>query len=207
MAYSDFTLATVQQQFQLRIAEQHNLFPDLPPVAVSPILRSTLDETIPLALAIHTEKARSELIIAPLLVEVRRLLDKQISLFSGIDFTIAPEQGLNGVCDYILARSPEQLFLQAPVMMIVEAKNENIKGGLAQCIAAMVAAQRFNEQASNPIAAIGGAVTTGNVWRFLLLADQTVTIDKREYYINRVDEILAVLVYVAGGTIVTTVSN
>jgi hypothetical protein len=53
-----------------------------------------------LALNINTEKARSELIIAPLLVELRRLLNREISLFSGIDFTVDENQNLNGFCDF-----------------------------------------------------------------------------------------------------------
>jgi len=43
-------------------------------------------------------------------------------LFSGVDFTIDPAQGLAGVCDYVITRSPEQYFIKAPVLMLVEAK-------------------------------------------------------------------------------------
>ncbi|BAZ87518.1 hypothetical protein [Dolichospermum compactum] len=46
----------------------------------------------------------------------------QISLFSGIDFTVDIKQGLNGNCDFIMSRSPELLIINAPVVTIVEAK-------------------------------------------------------------------------------------
>jgi hypothetical protein len=49
---------------------------------------SNLEQKIPLALALSTEKARSEFIIAPILAEVREQLGKRFSLFSGIDFTV-----------------------------------------------------------------------------------------------------------------------
>jgi hypothetical protein len=45
-----------------------------------------LQENVALALNINTEKARSEMIIAPMLIEVRKLLKKQVSIFSGIEF-------------------------------------------------------------------------------------------------------------------------
>lgn len=197
MAYSDFTVQEVVRRFQLVLDETHDLFSpvvDLPPSA---LLRETLAENVPLALAIQTEKARSELIITPILVEVRRHLDRTISLFSGVDFTVDPAQGLNGVCDYIISQSREQLYIQAPVIAIVEAKNENIKAGIGQCTAALVAAQRFNEQENTGITTVYGVVTTGNIWRFLKLEAQTLSVDQVEYYVDRVGAILAILTLLA----------
>ena len=91
-----------------------------------PVLQAILEENIPLALAIATEKARSELLIAPVLVEVRKVVQHRISLFSGVDFNVDEQQGLNGICDFIIARSPEQYMVNAPVIMLVEAKNEDL---------------------------------------------------------------------------------
>ena len=135
--------------------------------------------------SIHTEKARSEFIVAPILAEVRKLMNHRISLFSGVDFNVDPAQGLNGTCDFILAASPVQLFLQRPVVMIVEAKNDNIKSGLGQCVAEMVAARLFNERQGDGPSTIHGAVTTGSIWRFLKLDGATVFIDQPEYYLDR----------------------
>jgi hypothetical protein len=198
MAYGDFTLSEIKRKFHLTIHEGDDLFSAVQAVPVSQFLSEILQETTPLALAIHTEKARSELLIAPILVELRRLVHHQISLFSGIDFTVDPEQGLSGVCDFIVSLSGEQLFLCAPVLIIVEAKNENIKGGLAQCIAALIAAIRFNEREGNDIARVYGAVTTGNIWKFLQLADNVVSIDQREYYIDNLGKILGILLKIVG---------
>ncbi len=198
MAYSDFTLYSIHREFQLTIEEYDDLFSGVPEALVSSFLTEILHETRPLALAIHTEKARSELIIAPILVELRKLVGHRISLFSGVDFTVAPELGLNGVCDYIITRSPEQLFISAPTLMIVEAKNENIKGGLGQCIAAMLAARIFNQREANSIEIIYGVVTTGSAWRFLSLEGDQVLIDQREYYIDNLGKILGVLLHIVG---------
>ena len=94
-------------------------------------------ENVPLALASNTGKSRSEMIIAPILIALRKYLNNQISLFSGIDFTVDSAQGLNGNCDFIISRSPELLIINAPVVTIVEAKKENINTGLGQCVAEM----------------------------------------------------------------------
>ena len=136
---------------------------------------------------------RSELIIAPMLIELRKQTGRTIGFFSGVDFTIDPSQGLNGVCDYLISLSSEQLFISAPVLIIFEAKNENIKGGFAQCIAAMIAAQRFNAQEKNTITVVYGVVTTGTNWRFLQLEAQTVRIDQREYYIDSAERVMGIL--------------
>lgn len=198
MAYSDFKIASVKQKFQLIIDEDIDLFSSAPLAPVSAWLTETLQETLALALAINTEKVRSELLIAPMLVELRKQTGRSISFFSGVDFTVDEAQGLNGVCDYIVSRSPEQLFISAPVLIIFEAKNENIKGGFSQCIAAMIAAQRFNEREGNTIPIIHGAVTTGTNWRFLQLESNIVRIDNREYYIDNVEKIMGILTSITG---------
>lgn len=128
------------------------------------------------------------------MLEIRRQSQAPISFFSGIEFNIDPSRGLSGYCDYVLSRSQEQLLLNTPVIMLVEAKNENIKSGLGQCIAEMVAAQIFNQQEGNNIATIYGAVTTGEIWKFLVLNDTVVSIDLSDYYIvPDVEKILGIL--------------
>ena len=122
---------------------------------------------LPLATAINTEKSRSEFLIAPILAELRRLANYQISLFSGTEFNVDKEKGLVGYCDYLISFSKEQYFVRSPIMAIVEAKNENIKNGLGQCIAEMIAAQRFNEQEGNEITENYGVITSGTIWKFL----------------------------------------
>jgi len=193
MAYSDFTLAKVKETFALRVEEGQNLFSTIAGVPPSDRLMLTFEENILLATSIGTEKARSEFLIAPILSEMRRQAEYQVSLFSGTDFNVDPNQGLVGYCDFILSHSKEQYYISAPVLIVIEAKNENIKGGLGQCIATMVAAQMFNQRAGNEIDKIYGAVTSGTTWKFLTLEDNQVSIDLIEYYVNQVDKILGVL--------------
>ncbi|HEY9299317.1 hypothetical protein [Microcoleus sp. MON2_D5] len=193
MAYSDFSLAKVSKTFELKLLDAVNMFSAIPELESSNFLVETLLYTVPLAISSNTEKARSEMIIAPILIELRKQLNSEISFFSGIDFTIDPEKGLNGNCDFLISRSPELLILTAPVIIIVEAKKENINGGLGQCVAEMLGARIFNEREGNDIPAIFGAVTSGTNWRFLKLKDQVIEIDLTEYYLRDVNKILGIL--------------
>ncbi|MFN6529822.1 hypothetical protein [Nostoc sp. ChiSLP03a] len=194
MSYSDFTLDRVRKTFGLTISDKVDIFASVHEVECPPLLTEVLRENVPLALASNTEKSRSEMIIAPILIAVRKYLNNQISLFSGIDFTVDSAQGLNGNCDFIISRSPELLIVNAPVVTIVEAKKENINAGLGQCVAEMLAAKLFNEREDNNIQAIyGGTVTTGTNWKFLKLIGQVIEIDLSEYYINDIGKIIGIL--------------
>lgn len=194
MAYSDFKLNEVSQRFGLTVNEASGMFADVPEAECSDLLVTILGENVDLAVAINTEKARSEMIITPVLLEIRRKFKGQISLFSGVDFTVDVQQGLNGICDFIISSSKEQLFIRAPVITVVETNNENLKSGLAQCIAEMVAAQLFNERQGNEIKSIYGVITIGTIWQFLKLQDKVISIDLSEYYIKDIKKILGILV-------------
>jgi hypothetical protein len=195
MSFSDFDLKGVTRRFDLKIVEQPDLFGAAPELPASPVLRGLLADYYPLAKAINTEKARSEFLIAPVLAEVRARLDHRVSLFSGVDFPAAPDQGLSGICDFIMSRSPEQQFLSAPLVVVIEAKNENIKSGLGQCVAAMIGARLFNEREGNPPSAIFGAVTSGTIWQFLRLENPILGLDERDYHIGEIDKILGILTW------------
>ncbi|HYX16403.1 MAG TPA: hypothetical protein VE944_18940 [Nostoc sp.] len=193
MAYSDFKLIEVIESFGLVIHESSGLFANVQEQECSNLLSTILKENVDLAVAISSEKARSEMIISPILLEIRRKFNYEISFFSGVDFTVDSQRGLNGFCDFILSLSSEQLFVRSPVIVLVESKNENLKSGLAQCIAEMVAAQLFNDRGGNQIKAIYGAVTIGTIWQFLKLEGNVVSIDLSEYYIKDIKRILGIL--------------
>ena len=193
MSYSEFTFQSLRDTLALHLRQDAALFAHIEEVAVSEYLQTTLQENVALALNINTEKARSEMIIAPMLIEVRKILHRQISLFSGIEFQVDASLGLTGVCDYIISKSTNQVYVNAPAVMIVEAKNENIKAGLPQCIAAMYAAKIYNEREHNAVDRILGIVTTGSNWKFLTLEDTHVLIDYDEYLIDQAGKILAII--------------
>ncbi|MEG4630225.1 hypothetical protein QUB56_11510 [Microcoleus sp. AR_TQ3_B6] len=192
MAYSNFSLTDAIKKLSLTLKDKNDLFAHIPEVEYSEYLDFTLKYNLRIASEINTEKARSEMIITPILLELRRMLDDKISLFSGKEFNVDLEKGLTGACDFLISLSESQIVIMAPVIAIVEAKKEDLIGGLGQCAAQMYAAQLFNEKEGNQVAVIYGVVTSGTVWRFLKLEGNALDIDAVEYYIKDAGKILGI---------------
>ncbi len=99
MPYSAFKkIEQIEEQFGLTINQHHSLFAEVETLQPSQSLKETLHKNVSLALNINTEKARSELIIAPLLLEVRERIHN-ISLFLGIELNVDAEKEFNGYCE------------------------------------------------------------------------------------------------------------
>ncbi len=196
MPYSQFTTITkVKEAFGITTVEGSRFFPDVEPVTPSNTLLDYLAESVPLAVAASTEKFRSEAIITPVLIEVRRILDRRISLFSGEEFNVDESVGLNGVCDFLISGSTEQMAVEAPVIVLLEAKKGDLRLGVGQCIAEMIAAQRFNQTYLKEVSAIYGCITTGTVWRFMRLIGQTVEVDLEDYQLTPVSQIIGFFIW------------
>ncbi|MBW4616672.1 MAG: hypothetical protein KME21_26190 [Desmonostoc vinosum HA7617-LM4] len=193
MSYQKFTIAKLKKQFGLKFYEGRSQVIQPQAIAPSDYLRETIRRNLDLALGVGTEKIRSELIVAPLLVEIREHFEQKISIFSGKEFNVDDDAGLNGYCDFLISGSPELLEITDPVLVIVEAKQDSLNAGIAQCVAAMVAAQQFNEVQGNPIQTIYGASTTGKLWKFIALDKTTVTIDLNEYTLPPLEDVLSFL--------------
>lgn len=80
-------------------------------------------------------------------------------------------------------------------MIVIEAKKGDLKQGLGQCAAEMIAAQKFNAANDVPISTIYGSVSSGTAWRFMKLEAQTLTIDLNDYAIPPVEPLLGMLVW------------
>lgn len=198
MAFSDFKYPDVLQQLGLTFDNADNLFPTVVPLSASSLLAQQLQITSRLASTINTEKARSEWLVAPVLADFWARYHGRIGVYSGVNFVADTAAGLNGYCDYLVSRSPQQMVVTPPVLLVFEAKNENVAGGLGQCIAGMVGAQRYNRRPDTPDEPIYGCVTTGSVWRFLRLTGTTVTLDLPEYTITQVDHLLGIMAHIIG---------
>lgn len=81
MAYSNFTLESVVTTFQLEIIRSIGIFAEIEPVMPSEQLARVLTKKAPLAVAIGTEKARSELIVADVLFELWEHFESRVSIF------------------------------------------------------------------------------------------------------------------------------
>jgi hypothetical protein len=193
VSYIDFkTLEQAIVAFDLTIKNDYHLFAFVEPIAPSQGLVDHLANTVDLATTISTEKARSELIITPILLEIRALF--KVGYFSGNTFNVDESRSLTGVCDFLLTASTNQVVIDAPVVAIVEAKDNDIRSGLGQCAAEMVAAWIFNERQGRGDRVIWGVVTTGTNWRFLRLqGGRSLEVDLSEYSISQLPHILGIL--------------
>ncbi len=196
MAYSNFTIEEVELRFDLQL-QAISFLPETTPIAPSDLLHRYLARGLTLAKRNVSEKAQSEFIIAPILLELETLLTDKISLFSGEDFTVDRSLGLNGICDFLIARSPAQLIIKAPVIAVVEAKKGVLRDGWGQCIAELVAAQKFNLQRHQEIPFTYGIVTSGLLWQFIRLSGQTVSIEPAEIPLHPLDRLLGILSWLA----------
>lgn len=189
MSYKKFTLEKLKNQFKINIQKQP-LFTDIKSIKQSPWLIETLN--IAKLIPLNSEKAKSELIIMPILAEILKKNQHKISLYSGILLNADNQQGLNGECDFIFSNEPQSYFLESPIFALVEAKNDNIDHGLAQCIAQMLGAVIFNQKHEVVIPCIYGCITNSDAWQFLKLEKNQIIIDDKRHYLDNISGLLGI---------------
>jgi hypothetical protein len=190
MAYSSFKkLQQVNDKFGLteRLVD---LFPKIKSVKPSAWLLRSME--IAYEMPLTNEKVKGEKLISPLLSEVAHLYKDRITLFSGEDITANSD--LTGPCDFIFALHPPKIIVEAPIISLVEAKDEDMEYGVAQCAAQMYGAKLFNDNKQKPIDVIYGCATTGVEWKFLKLENNVICIDKKSY--TSLPQILGVWSYI-----------
>jgi hypothetical protein len=198
MAFSEFKYPQVFTQLGLTEAMVPDLFVGVPPVPPDTTVRNFLNLAVPLGTAAHTEASRSTWIVGPVLADLWGRYAGQINLIAGAKFDPDPGAGLTGECDFLIARTSQRPRIQAPVLVVFEAKRDSIPDGLGQVVAGAVGVQRFNAREGTPLDPVYGCITTGSLWKFLRLSGTTVTFDLAEYTITQLDRILGILTYIVG---------
>ena len=194
MTYADFTLEAVEAAFGVT-STVGPLFPGLTPVEPPAWLTAQLDNLGPFAR--RNEKARSEFVVAPLLVAARQLAGGRLAIFSGQRLDVDPEAGLTGECDFVLA-ADESFVLRAPLLAVVEAKRGDVELGFGQVAAQTLALARFNDKAGRPPAAVFGCITNADTWQFLRLRGGELLFDQSRYQLSHPGLILAALLATTG---------
>ncbi len=193
MSYSHFnTLRMVRQKLHIQ-TEYRPLWPDVAPVEPSAWLKETLNITLSHNTAYFSEKSRSEAIVFPILAEIQRRHDYRIALYSGAMIEGNKELGLSGECDFVMGTRSQSLELEAPVFCVVEAKDNDLELGLPQCIAQLAGVRLFNKEDDLELPRLYGCVTTGTEWMFLVLKDNTATVDTQRYYVSELPSLLGAL--------------
>ncbi len=190
MPYTEFTLEKLEKRFGIK-NRLTTLLADAKPVAASERLLADLNEARHFSL--RTEKAKSEWIVVPVLREIVRRNQPFLTIYSGENLEADAANGLNGECDFILAKDAETYSISFPIIQIVEAKKQDFDIGIPQCSAQLVGAAVFNRDREVIVPKIYGCVTTGTVWQFLVYEENTIYIDPTQYSLGQIDMILGIL--------------
>jgi hypothetical protein len=196
MAYNKFTLTTVKQKLGIDNTTLNFLPKSFADFNVSQQLLNELSDVEGAAIA--TEKAKSELIVMPVVKELKRHNKDKFSYFSGYKFNVDSKKGLTGFCDILFSAEPYKQEIESPIFYIVEAKNDLLETGFGQCAAEMIAAHLFNEKQGKPSKVIYGCVTNAFTWCFLKFENNTVFIDTGHIplTLTEPDKVLAALQWI-----------
>jgi hypothetical protein len=187
MTYCDFTLELLRRNFGLQVVDAP-LFSEIGRLEPSPWLKTSL--RLGADLRFSSEKARSEFIVAPVLLACRDALDKRFHIFSGIRLDADVERGLKGECDFLIARTTSAYSLQAPLMVVLEAKKNDVEEGVPQCAAQLLGARLYNAQDGMAVPFVYGCVTTGELWQFMKLEGSQLTLHPQRLTIDELDQVL-----------------
>lgn len=189
MAYGDFTLDEIELKFGVR-NKVERIFEEFQSVMPSENLLEALQSAA--ELPVRSEKARSESIVYPILLEMRNRNHKFFTIHSGDNLDVDKEKGLVGQCDFILAKDIRTFNLNYPIIQIVEAKRNDIEVGVPQCAAQLIGSNLFNLKKKIEIERIYGCVTTGQEWLFMFLENNEITVDNKMYFLVEIEELLGV---------------
>ena len=189
MSYKDLKLEDLRLKFGIT-NQIGKLFSNITPIEPNEILKSILETNKKLPM--RTEKAKSEFIVAPILVDLKRTNDDFFTLYSGEILNADSQSGLIGECDFLITKNTNTFEISSPIFSVVEAKKNDTELGIHQCAAQMVGIKAFNEKNSNPVNIIYGCVTTADDWRFLKLENNCITVDDETYYFKELNKILGV---------------
>jgi hypothetical protein len=191
-SYSKFTYDDLQNLGLQTEVKDLFLNENIPPLEASSWLKETLEKGAEFSL--NTEKAKSEFIIAPILNELYQNNKTVFAVYSGFNFEVDKERGLQGFCDFLLARLPLNIIPRSPIIAVVEAKlNDVITAAVPQCAAEMYAARISNEKHDKTSQVIYGAITTGTNWLFLRYNEgMTIEVDKHSYSLSQLAILLGV---------------
>ncbi|MBC8112364.1 MAG: hypothetical protein H7Y04_15020 [Verrucomicrobia bacterium] len=196
MAYKDFRFSDLEDKFGITQTVARLFEGDIPEIQPSRWLLETLEKGKRRMLI--TEKIVSEALVFPILQEIGENNANRIELFSGENLEADKEKGLNGECDFILAKAPLSKQIKAPIITIAEAIRGDIENHRSQSQASsqLIGARIFNQKHVKPTPVMYGICTTGFDWIFIKLEENTIFIDAERYTLANLPQLLGILQHV-----------
>jgi len=195
MAYRDFTLRDLGNKFGI----QNTVVPLFAGVSISQIPPSEwLAKALSFSrkLVLRSEKAKSEVIVTPILLDLKDKNEDFFTIHSGEVLNVDKEQGINGECDFLLAKNTGTFNINLPLISVAEAKKGYWDVGVDQCAAQMYGVQLYNQSEGKPTNTIYGCVTNSGQWQFLKLEDNLLSIDEEIYTIKELPTILGIFQHI-----------
>jgi len=196
MAFTDFkTLSDVLSHFQISYQEQDFLSESSARPSANFVAELRFNYTV--LDAFSSEASRCENIIYPLLREVYKPYSQHYVLWS--HRSIRYNDMLSGTPDYLVAtRSPLGVkVLGSPIVIAIEAKQDDFERGWAQCLAGLIAIQALNLSHSSQMhdTNVYGLVTNGEIWQFGYLNQRSLIRHLYRLTIDDIDKLFASLDY------------
>ncbi len=196
--YRNYSSTELETIFKVEIIADGELFADLKSSGKEyPDLQDRVDlmeSRISISTDAGNEATRSHLLVSHSLWEA--VADYNLGIFFEPSVEISREKTpdlphqLNGKYDCGL--NLNKIDFVSPILSVVEVKPTQIAYGLGQCLAEMVATLKKFKQDR-----IYGIITDGEVWKFLLLENSVLTVDKKGYHISNVRSIIDRIGYIA----------
>jgi hypothetical protein len=191
MAFTDFkSIAQVQQEYNIRYSEESFIsYLDLKP---SEHFREEFEFNLENIDVFTSEASRCENVIYPILREVYKSFVDKYTLWS--HKSISYDNKLTGTPDYLISTRSElgKTILGFPLVVVVEAKQNNFIEGWGQCLAELIAAQKMNKNEEKPIY---GIVTDGELWQLGRLSLDVFTKEKTRIAITDLDKLFGAITF------------
>ena len=171
MAFTDFrSIQQVQEAFHIKYTEADYI--DYDDIEASKAFLEEFEFSRQNIDVFSSEASRCENVIYPIIRDVYKHYVGKYALWS--HKSIAYDQVLSGTPDYMISTKSElgKTILGIPVVVVVEAKQNNFTEGWGQCLAELVAVQKINKNEDLPV---HGIVTDGEFWQFGKLAGHLFT--------------------------------
>ena len=198
MAFADFSLESAVERFELTLPPRADLFAGVEAMEIPPVLQAVLERWAPQALEVNTEKARSELIIAPILMEAMHLAGMAWGSTRGSRWTWTASAACSADATSCSAVDPVPSSSARRCWRSSRPRTKTSRGTWANASPRWWPCASLNERKGHPIPVVHGAVTTGAEWLFLQLEGNAVIFDLRERFLDDAGRILGYLAAIGG---------
>ena len=191
MAFTDFkSIQQAQKEFNIKYDEENYI--DYEEIEPSSTFLEDFEFSRQNIDVFSSEASRCENVIYPIIKDIYKHYVEKYSLWS--HKSISHDQMVTGTPDYMISTKSDlgKTILGIPILIIVEAKQNNFTEGWGQCLAELVAAQRINE---NEEITIHGIVTDGEMWHFGKLVGKLFTKNQTVLAISEMKKIFGAVSY------------